>query len=96
VVVCVLLVAGLIASLRVDPPKPLPPLPDDPTPLVVIPPPNAAAPVPQTSPIPSIEKVPSVGDPVVVSESSPFNKIKPQSNRTVLKTPPTAGSPVGK
>ena len=97
VAVCVLLMAGLLASLRVDPPKPVPPAPDDQTHLVVAPPPNAAAaPAAQASPIPSIEQVPSIGDPVVVSESSPFNKVKPRANQTALKTQPAAGSPGAK
>ena len=51
VVVCGLLVVGLVASLRVEPPKPATPSPDDQTHLVVAPPPNAAA-VPAPEPPP--------------------------------------------
>jgi hypothetical protein len=89
VVVCGLLLVGLIASLRVDPPKPAPLSPDDQTHLVVAPPPNAAAvPAPPGSPISSVAEMPHVGDPVVVSRPTPIGQPKPQPNRAVLAPVP--------
>ena len=93
VVVCGLLVAGLLFSLRVPPPKPAPRPLDDDTHLVVAPPPNtAAAPVQQNSPIPKLEETPSIGDPVVVSGSSPFKQVKLQADRAASNTLPVTGS----
>ena len=93
VVVCGLLVAGLLFSLRAPPPKPAPRPPDDDTHLVVAPPPNtAAAPVQQNSPIPKLEETPTIGDPVVVSGSSPFKQVKLQPNRMASNAQPATGS----
>ena len=78
VVVCGLLLAGLVASLRVEPPKPSPRAPDDQTHLVVAPPPNA--PAPTEGSIPSVVEAPRIGDPVVISPSVPI--------RALLNTPP--------
>jgi hypothetical protein len=85
VTVCGLLVVGLIASLRVDPPKPAPPSPDDQTHLVVAPPANAAAvPAPSGNPLSSVAEMPRIGDPVVVSRPAPVGQPRPQPNRAVL------------
>ncbi len=79
--VCGLLLVGLIASLRVQPPKPAPTAPDDQTHLVVAPPPNATPlPVPQSIPISSMQDTPRIGDPVVVSRPAPIGQSRPQSN----------------
>ena len=85
VVVCGLLVAGLVASLRVEPPKPAAPSPDDQTHLVVAPPPNAASvPAPSGNPLSSVGELPHIGDPVVVSRPAPVGQPRPQPNRAVL------------
>jgi len=84
-----LLVVGLVASLRVEPPKPAPPSPDDQTHLVVAPPPNAApVPAPAGSPIPGVAEMPRIGDPVVVSRPAPVGQPRPQPNRAVLAPTP--------
>ena len=97
--VCGLLAVGLVASLRVEPPKPVPRAPDDRTHLVVAPPPNAgAAPAPQSSPIssPHVEEMPRIGEPVVVAPSSPFSQIKLQPKPAALSTPPADAGSNGK
>ena len=79
VVVCGLLLVGLIASLRVEPPKPAPPSPDDKTHLVVTPSLNAAAGA--DSPLaPAVggAPLPRLGEPVMVSAPLPFRPVKPQ------------------
>ncbi len=79
VVVCGLLLVGLIASLRVDPPKPAPPSPDDKTRLVVTPSLNAAATVDlPLAPAASAAPLPHLGEPVVVSAPLPLKPVKPQ------------------
>jgi len=85
IAVCALLVVGLVASLRVEPPKPAPRAPDDRTHLVVVPSPNASAvPNPQNNaqPVvgPGAGETPRIGEPVVVSPPSPLNQSKPTSN----------------
>lgn len=89
IVVCGLLVVGLIASLRVEPPKPAPRSPDDQTHLVVAPPANAAAvPAPSGSPVPSAPEMPRIGDPVVVSRPAPIGQPRPQPTQAVLTPAP--------
>jgi hypothetical protein len=85
VVVCGLFVVGLIASLRVQPPKPAPPSPDDQTHLVVAPPPNAPAqPVSSGNSISSVAEMPRIADPVVISRPPPIGQRGPQPNPAVL------------
>ena len=92
IVVCGLLGVGLLASLRVERPKPVPRSPDDQSQFVVAPPVNVlTAPAPQIAPVVRAEEMPGVGDPVMVSESSPFSQIKLQSGRTIVK-PAGSGS----
>jgi hypothetical protein len=87
VVVCGLLVVGLIASLRVDPPKPVMPAPDDQTHLVVAPPPNTSpAPVPAGNPAAGVAEAPRILDPVVLSRPSPIGSPKLEPNRAVSNT----------
>ena len=82
----------MLASLRVERPKPVPRSPDDQSQFVVAPPVNVlTAPAPQIAPVVRAEEMPGVGDPVMVSESSPFSQIKLQSNRTTVK-PAGSGS----
>jgi hypothetical protein len=89
VAVCGLLVVGLIASLRVDPPKPAPPSPDDQTHLVVAPAPNAApVPAPSGNPLSGVAEMPRIGDPVIVSRPPPAGQRGPQSNQAVLTPAP--------
>jgi hypothetical protein len=84
VVVCGLLIVGLVASLRVDPPKPVPPSSDD-FHLVVAPPPNAAsAPAPAGSPASGVTETPRLGDPVILSRPAPINKAMPDPGRALL------------
>lgn len=86
VVVCSLLVVGLVASLRVDPPKPVPPSPGDFN-LVVAPPPNAgSAPTPAGSPASSVTETPRIGDPVILSRPAPISKAMPDPGRALLNT----------
>src|SRR5439155_12949455 len=76
VLVCVLLLIGLIASLRVEPPNPAPPAPGDKAHMVVVPPLNASGvPAPQIGPTVSAEPLPHIGDPVVVSAPLPFKPV---------------------
>jgi hypothetical protein len=89
VVVCGLLLAGLIASLRVEPPKPAPRSPDDQTHLVVAPPPNAASvPTPAEGSISSVTETPRIGEPVVASRPAPIGQPRPDANRALLNTSP--------
>lgn len=89
VVVCGLLVVGLVASLRVDPPKPAPPSPDDQTHLMVAPPPNAAAvPAPSGNPLSSVAEMPRIGDPVVTSRPAPIGQHGLQPNKAALVPAP--------
>jgi hypothetical protein len=88
--VCGLLVVGLVASLRVEPPKPAPRAPDDRTHLMVAPSPNAgAAPAFQSNPItgPVAEETPRIGEPVTVTPPSPFGTIKLQPGPAALSSP---------
>jgi hypothetical protein len=81
VVVCGLLVIGLVASLRVPPPKPVPRAPDDKTHLVVAPAPAAgAAPASQDNPLtsPGADEAPQIGEPITVVPPSAFGTIKLQ------------------
>jgi hypothetical protein len=80
VVVCGLLLLGLVASLRVEPPKPAPRPPNDQTHLVVAPPPNAATlPAATGNPLPAASQPPRIGEPVVISRPGPIgqNGLKP-------------------
>ena len=87
VVVCGLLVVGLIASLRVDPPKPAPADPDDQTHLVVAPQPNAAAvQAPSGNPLSSVAEMPRISDPVILSRPSPISSPKLEPNRALPNT----------
>lgn len=86
VVVCGLLLAGLIASLRVEPPKAAPRSPDDQTHLVVAPPPNA--PAPMAGSIPAVTETPRIGDPVVISRPVPIGHPRPDPNQALRNMPP--------
>src|SRR5262247_309695 len=67
ILVCGLLLAGLIASMRVEPPSPITPSPDD-NHLVVAPLPNTVAAIPaQVGPAPATEKLPRLEAPIVQS-----------------------------
>jgi hypothetical protein len=82
--VCGLLLAGLIASMRVEPPSPVMPSPDD-NHLVVAPLPNAVAAIPpQVGPAIGTEKLPRPEAPILQSSSSPFDPITIQPIRTKL------------
>lgn len=94
VAVCGLLVVGLVASLRVDPPKPVPTSPDDQTHLVVAPPANAATvPAPSGNPLSSVTEMPRVGDPVVVSRPAPIGQRGPLPNQAVTTPAPRNQNP---
>jgi len=85
VVVCGLLVVGLVASMRVEPPKPAPPSPDDQTHLVVAPPPNVAlVPAPPGNPLSNVMEMPRISDPIVVSRPAPIGQRGVQPNDAVL------------
>ena len=86
VVVCGLLLAGLIASLRVEPPKAAPRSPDDQTHLVVAPPPNA--PAPTEGSIPTVAETPRIGDPVVISRPVPIGHPRPDPTQALRNMPP--------
>jgi hypothetical protein len=85
VVVCGFLLVGLVASLRVDPPKPAPPSPEDQTHLVVAPPPNAGSvPAPSGNPLSTAAQPPRLGDPVVTSRPGPIGQNGLQPSQAVL------------
>ncbi len=72
------LAAGMVAAMRVDPPKPAPRSPDDQSHLVVAPSPNALAePAPQLNRTVGEQKL-RIGDPMVVSEPSAFGQLQVQ------------------
>jgi len=92
VVVCGLLLAGLIASLRVEPPKAAPRSPDDQTHLVVAPPPNAAPVSAQAeSSIPAVAETPRIGEPVGVFRPAPIGQPRPDPNRALRNASPSNG-----
>src|SRR5262249_7524420 len=94
ILVCGLLLAGLIASMRVEPPSPITPSPDD-NHLVVTPLPNAVAALPpQVGPAPATEKLPRLEAPIVQSSPSPLDQITLQPNRTKFNAGSNA-NPVG-
>ena len=95
VAVCGLLVLGIIASLRVERPKPAPRVSGDDSQFVVAPPGSSlTAPVPQAIPSATTEALPRVGDAVVVSEKSPFSPLQLQPTPATLNTKP-AGTGAG-
>jgi hypothetical protein len=91
VAVCGLLVLGIIASLRVERPKPAPRALGDDSQFVVALPGNAlAAPLPPALSSVTTEGLPRVGDAIVVSGKSPFGTIKLQPIPAALNTPPAS------
>jgi hypothetical protein len=85
-VVCGLLVVGIIASLRVERPKPPPRAQGDDS-LLAAPSGSAlAAPVPQPLASTPNEEMPRVGDAIVISEKSPFSSPKLQPNPASANT----------
>ena len=82
VVVCGLLVVGLIASLRVGPPKAPPRTPDTPVFLILAPSPavNPAAPDQAAGPVPAPPSRP-LGEPVMVPSDSPLTSLRAEPVR---------------
>ena len=76
IVICGLLMLGVIASLRVDPPKPAGRR-AGPTERLIADPPTAALIAPEAGSLNAVEQL-RVGEPVLISEPSPFEKNKPQ------------------
>jgi hypothetical protein len=85
VIVCGLLVVGLIASLRVQPPKPAPRQAGDEA-LWTVSPSAAALAAPAMTPTIPVEPL-RIGDPVLISEPSPFIQRKPGNSLPSSQVP---------
>ena len=79
VVVCGCLAAGMVASIRVDPPKPTLRSASDQSHLIVAPSPNAMTePAPQLKSASGQREPARIGEPMVMSEPSAFDRVQLQ------------------